>query len=189
MAHARDRRAGRVRRRRAVPRAGGIERAGAGRLAHDLGGICDLEQASTASDLMVLADGALYWAKAHGRNITFLYTPEVVEALSAEDRAERLERTRILTGLRALARAVDAKDPSTQRHSERVATLAGRHRRRARLDEQGHRRPPRRGPGARRRQDRHPRRDPAEARRADGGGVRDHQGSCRTWARRSPPRS
>ena len=88
-------------------------------------GICDLVQASTASDLMVLADGALYWAKAHGRNITFLYTPEVVEALSAEDRAERLERTRILTGLRALARAVDAKDPSTQRHSERVATLAG----------------------------------------------------------------
>ena len=74
---------------------------------------------------MVLADGALYWAKAHGRDITFLYTPEVVEALSAEDRAERLERTRILTGLRALARAVDAKDPSTQRHSERVATLAG----------------------------------------------------------------
>ena len=88
-------------------------------------GICDLEQASSASELMALADGALYWAKAHGRDISFLYTPEVVEALSAEERAERLERTRILTGLRALARAVDAKDPSTQRHSERVATLAG----------------------------------------------------------------
>jgi hypothetical protein len=26
---------------------------------------------------MVLADGALYWAKAHGRDITFLYTPEI----------------------------------------------------------------------------------------------------------------
>ena len=88
-------------------------------------GICDLEQASSASELMALADGALYWAKAHGRDISFLYTPEVVEALSADDRADRLERTRILTGLRALARAVDAKDPSTQRHSERVATLAG----------------------------------------------------------------
>ena len=88
-------------------------------------GICDLERAGSASELMALADGALYWAKAHGRDISFLYTPEVVEALSAEDRAERLERTRILTGLRALARAVDAKDPSTLRHSERVAGLAG----------------------------------------------------------------
>jgi diguanylate cyclase (GGDEF)-like protein/PAS domain S-box-containing protein len=88
-------------------------------------GVCDLDRASSASELMALADGALYWAKAHGRNISFLYTPEVVEALSAEDRAERLERTRTLTGLRALARAVDAKDPSTLRHSERVAGLAG----------------------------------------------------------------
>jgi diguanylate cyclase (GGDEF)-like protein len=70
-------------------------------------GICDLEQASSASELMALADGALYWAKAHGRDISFLYTPEVVEALSADDRADRLERTRILTGLRALADALE----------------------------------------------------------------------------------
>jgi diguanylate cyclase (GGDEF)-like protein/PAS domain S-box-containing protein len=55
----------------------------------------------------------------------FVWLMPETDALGAYDAAERLERTRILTGLRALARAVDAKDPSTQRHSERVATLAG----------------------------------------------------------------
>ena len=73
---------------------------------------------------MRLADGALYWAKAHGRDVAFRYSPEVVEALSAEERAERLERSLALNAVRVLARAVDAKDAFTQRHSERVAGLA-----------------------------------------------------------------
>ena len=46
--------------------------------------------------------------------------------LNAAERAEQLERTQALTGLRALARAVDAKDATTSEHSERVAALAGR---------------------------------------------------------------
>ena len=49
-----------------------------------------------------------------------------VEELSATERAERLERRQALTSLRVLARAIDARDPSTQRHSERVADLAAR---------------------------------------------------------------
>src|SRR5205807_1932663 len=36
----------------------------------------------------------------------------------------RLERSQALLGLRALARAIDAKDPQTREHSERVAQLA-----------------------------------------------------------------
>ena len=44
------------------------------------------------SELFRLADGALYWAKHHGRDVTFLYSPEVVEVLSAAEHAERLER-------------------------------------------------------------------------------------------------
>jgi len=52
--------------------------------------------------------------------------PEVVAELSAQERAERLERSQALLGLRALARAIDAKDPATREHSERVATLAGK---------------------------------------------------------------
>jgi diguanylate cyclase (GGDEF)-like protein/PAS domain S-box-containing protein/putative nucleotidyltransferase with HDIG domain len=90
-------------------------------------GVCDLAQAGGSGELLVqLTDGALYWAKSHGRDVTFRYTPEVVEALSAAERAERLERGQTLMGLRALARAVDAKDPSTQAHSERVSELSVR---------------------------------------------------------------
>jgi diguanylate cyclase (GGDEF)-like protein len=89
-------------------------------------GVCDLAQASDADELVRLADGALYWAKAHGRDATYLYSPDVVEELSAAERAQRLARHQALSGLRALARAVDAKDPLTFQHSERVADMAER---------------------------------------------------------------
>ncbi len=87
-------------------------------------GVCDLDQAPQHSELFRLADGALYWAKQHGRDVAFLYSPEVVEELSAEERAERLQRLQALQSIRVLARAVDAKDTSTREHSERVADLA-----------------------------------------------------------------
>lgn len=90
------------------------------------GGICDLARATDADGLFRLADGALYWAKARGRDQACLYSPEKIEILSVEERAEALERTRALVALRSLARAVDAKDAGTQVHSERVADLASR---------------------------------------------------------------
>ena len=96
---------------------------------HDLTvsiGICELSQAGSADELVRLADGALYWGKAHGRDVTWLYDPEVVRELSAQERAEHLQRSQALTALRALARAIDAKDPTTRLHSERVAALAVR---------------------------------------------------------------
>jgi diguanylate cyclase (GGDEF)-like protein len=86
-------------------------------------GVCDLAAAGDAESVLRLADGALYWCKAHGRNAVQLYDPGVVVELSVEERARQLERTQALTGLRALARAIDAKDPTTRRHSERVASL------------------------------------------------------------------
>lgn len=89
-------------------------------------GVADLTQAPDAAALLRLADGALYWAKANGRNVTLRYSPEVVQELSAAERAERLARSQGVTALRALARAVDAKDPSTARHAERVAAVAVR---------------------------------------------------------------
>lgn len=87
-------------------------------------GVCDLAQADDPEELLRLADGALYWAKAHGRDACIRYSPQVVEELSAAERAERLEHARALAALSALARAIDAKDPATIRHSERVAALA-----------------------------------------------------------------
>jgi diguanylate cyclase (GGDEF)-like protein len=89
-------------------------------------GVCDLASAEDAEQLHQRAGGALYWAKRHGRNSVFLYAPDVIDALTAEERIERLERQQALAGVRMIARVVDAKDPATRRHSERVAGLAVR---------------------------------------------------------------
>jgi diguanylate cyclase (GGDEF)-like protein/putative nucleotidyltransferase with HDIG domain len=89
-------------------------------------GVCDLTHASDSADLFRLADAALYWAKQQGRNTCFVYSPEVVEELSAEERARRQARGQALAALRALARVIDAKDASTRQHSERVARMAAR---------------------------------------------------------------
>jgi diguanylate cyclase (GGDEF)-like protein/putative nucleotidyltransferase with HDIG domain len=87
-------------------------------------GICGLEHAGDPDALVRLADGALYWGKAHGRDAAWVYDPAVVRELSISERADQLQRTQALVGIRALARAIDAKDQSTRRHSQRVATLA-----------------------------------------------------------------
>jgi len=82
-------------------------------------GICDMAVATGPESLLRLADGALYWCKAHGRDRSWIYDSEVVHDLSAQERADLLQRSQALTGLRALARAIDARDPTTRRHSER----------------------------------------------------------------------
>jgi diguanylate cyclase (GGDEF)-like protein/putative nucleotidyltransferase with HDIG domain len=87
-------------------------------------GICGLEHAIDPDTLVRLADGALYWGKAHGRDAAWIYDPEVVRELSISERADQLQRSQALVGIRALARAIDAKDQSTREHSQRVATLA-----------------------------------------------------------------
>ncbi len=87
-------------------------------------GICDTTSTLDPAELIRFADGALYWSKARGRDQCWIYDPSVVAELSAQERAERLERSQALLGLRALARAIDAKDPQTREHSERVAALA-----------------------------------------------------------------
>lgn len=88
------------------------------------GGVCVLAAAGDADSLVRFADGALYWAKGHGRNVVCPYRPEVVTVLSPGERAEWLERQQALQSIRLFARAIDAKDPSTLRHSERVADIA-----------------------------------------------------------------
>lgn len=88
------------------------------------GGVCDLARADGPLDLYRRADAALYWAKRNGRDVVFLYTPEAMEALGEEARAAEVRRGQAFESIRVLARAVDAKDSSTRRHSERVAGLA-----------------------------------------------------------------
>ncbi|HEY4276971.1 MAG TPA: diguanylate cyclase [Conexibacter sp.] len=89
-------------------------------------GVSDLELGGDGEGMMRTADDALYWAKAHGRNVVAQFIPELREQLGLEQRAERVTRRQALMGIGALARAIDAKDPESERHSERVAELAVR---------------------------------------------------------------
>jgi diguanylate cyclase (GGDEF)-like protein len=89
-------------------------------------GLCDLQAASSADEALRRADAALFWAKEHGRDLCWLYDPAVVRELDERQRTRELDRAQALVGLRALARAIDAKDPATQEHSERVAALSAR---------------------------------------------------------------
>lgn len=88
-------------------------------------GVCDNVQASSAEQLREFADAALYWVKAHGRNQVMAYTTEAIRDLSDDERAARMARTQAAIGVRALARAIDAKHPMTAQHSEQVAAFAG----------------------------------------------------------------
>jgi diguanylate cyclase (GGDEF)-like protein len=89
-------------------------------------GICDTQHATDAEALTRRADGALYWSKENGRNRVSTYDPGTVLELSADERIEALRRAQALSGLRAMARAIDARTPSTAQHSERVAALSAR---------------------------------------------------------------
>ncbi len=89
-------------------------------------GLCDLQAAASADEALRRADAALFWAKEHGPDLCWLYDPTVVRELDERQRTRELDRTHALVGLRALARAIDAKDPATQEHSERVAALSAR---------------------------------------------------------------
>ena len=89
-------------------------------------GICDLATAGNPDEIFRLADDALYWGKAHGRDVCWVYEPHIVKELSVQERADRAQHSQAMVGLRALARGIDAKDALTRGHSERVAALAAR---------------------------------------------------------------
>lgn len=86
-------------------------------------GVCDLDEASSPTELLRLADVALYSAKELGRDRCVHYRRGDIDIATSQEREQAMERNRKLAVLRALAQLVDARDPSTQQHSERVATL------------------------------------------------------------------
>jgi diguanylate cyclase (GGDEF)-like protein/putative nucleotidyltransferase with HDIG domain len=89
-------------------------------------GICDTAVTSHPAQLLNYADTALYWSKIHGRDRAWIYDPQVTEELTPGGLLDNAERTQALLGLRALSRAIDAKDPATNGHSERVAALVAK---------------------------------------------------------------
>ena len=96
--------------------------AGAGYLTASLG-ISSSASADGAADLYRQSEVALHWAKVSGRNRAVAYSFRVAEEVFSRRGADRAE-TPSLRAMRALAWAVDAKDPHTHRHSARVADLA-----------------------------------------------------------------
>ena len=79
---------------------------------------------SGRAELVRAAERACLWAKCRGKDLVIIYDPTIVEALPCDDRLSALRGREHLVTVRALATAVDAREPRTRYHSQNVATLA-----------------------------------------------------------------
>ncbi|MEO5576161.1 MAG: HD domain-containing protein, partial [Gaiellaceae bacterium] len=73
-----------------------------------------------ADELLAFTEVALAYAKGAGGDVTFRWSREL-DASGAKDEEARQEG--VVVRLHALARELDAEDPGTEGHSERVARL------------------------------------------------------------------
>jgi HD-GYP domain-containing protein (c-di-GMP phosphodiesterase class II) len=89
-------------------------------------GVCGLDESDNADDLYRLADVALYWAKSHGRNMTFRYSAAVAGELGEVETPAEVERRQTVRTLHSLAAVVEAKDVASTGHTDRVASLVHR---------------------------------------------------------------
>ena len=88
-------------------------------------GVATFPQHGRERDSLIrLADGALYWAKEHGKNQVRLARSDVVELSEFRKVADGADRAARFRAAASLARAVDSRDAYTGSHSERVAALA-----------------------------------------------------------------
>lgn len=77
-----------------------------------------------AQELVRLCDGTLYWGKLNGKQSLTVYDPAIVEVLTPEQRVLSIERHAQFRTILGLARALDARDGYTARHSQNVARFA-----------------------------------------------------------------
>jgi diguanylate cyclase (GGDEF)-like protein len=81
------------------------------------------DHALEAKDLERAADGALYWAKHHGKDRLCVFDPAVVRQPTHEELSRAAARQARLRAAEHLIRAVDIKDTYTGEHSQAVARL------------------------------------------------------------------
>jgi diguanylate cyclase (GGDEF)-like protein/putative nucleotidyltransferase with HDIG domain len=82
------------------------------------------EHARDRAELVRLADIALYWAKAEGKNRCRVYEADSPSFVELKHFADGRSREARLLAAGSLARAVDARDAYVGSHSERVGDLA-----------------------------------------------------------------
>jgi diguanylate cyclase (GGDEF)-like protein len=90
-------------------------------------GVATFPQHGRERDSLIrLADGALYWAKEHGKNQVRLARSEVAELTEFQRVASGPDRVARFRAAAALAKAVDSRDAYVGSHSERVAGFAAK---------------------------------------------------------------
>jgi diguanylate cyclase (GGDEF)-like protein/putative nucleotidyltransferase with HDIG domain len=109
-----------------LTRIAGIE-ADAGEPVRASAGIATYPQAGVEpTDLLRVADKALYLAKEHGKGRVRVFRPDLRELAALSRLAEGPDRDARLRAAASLAHAVDARDAYTGSHSYMVAELAAR---------------------------------------------------------------
>jgi diguanylate cyclase (GGDEF)-like protein len=88
-------------------------------------GVATYPQHSRERDSLIrLTDGALYWAKEHGKNQVRAARSDVVELAEFRRAADGADRGAKFEAAASLARAIDLRDAYTGSHSERVADIS-----------------------------------------------------------------